>query len=134
MYYEDYITDRAATAFDYEKASFTHYDVNNDEVDDSLDEPLNKQMFKGVMREMVAYLYDRRNEIDTTGDLDLLFDAENVEKIYVTARGLETPTVVVEYDDLPDWFEMENAQLREFYWHPDPGLSGEWSAAYFQPR
>lgn len=134
MYYEDYIREKAEQAFDIEKADFSVFDQDQEKVLGVLQEKLNEQTFKGVMCEMVAYLYERRNELQSDGSMSLLFDPENVENIYISARGLEAPTVIVEYDETPEWFEMENAPLREFYWHPKPALSGEWSAAYFQPR
>lgn len=132
-YYDDYIRERADELFDQEKTKFAFYDQDYNEID-VLDNNLNEQVFIGAMREMVAYLYERKREIEDAGSLELLFDPDNVEKIYITARGLEAPTVIVEYKKTPEWFSMKNAALREFYWHPKPALSGEWTAGYFQPR
>lgn len=133
-YYDDYIREKAEKVFDQEKATFTIYDSNHDDAIETVDEGLSEQIFYGAMNEMVAYLYERRNELDGNASMGSLFEAENVERVYITALELAAPTIVVEYDNLPDWFEMENADLREFYWHPNPSLSGEWTAGYFQPR
>lgn len=133
MYYEDYIRERAEQAFDYDKVTFAVYDQLFKEVPEALDDDLNEQLFIGTMREMVAYLFERKRKEGAEG-MDMFWNAENVEDIYISAKGLEAPTVVVEYEEKPSWFSMENADLREFYWHPRPALSGEWSAAYFQPR
>lgn len=132
-YYDDYIRERADELFDQEKTKFAFYDQDYKDID-VLDNSLNEQIFIGAMREMVVYLYERKREIEDAGSLELLFDPDNVENIYITGRGLEAPTVIVEYEETPEWFSMENAALREFYWHPKPALSGEWTAGYFQPR
>lgn len=133
-YYDEYIRDRAEELFNQEKAKFAVYDRDHNEVTGCLDSDLNEQLFVGAMREMVKYLYERRNKLAGDEEMGVLFDEENVDKIWITARGIEAPTVIVEYEETPDWYEMENADLREFYWHPKPALSGEWTAGYFQPR
>lgn len=133
-YYDDYVRDAVEQAFDYEKAEFSLYDSNQNEIEDALDEQLNKALFNGAMREMVVYLYSRRSWLSGDGPMELLFNSGNIANIYVSSRSLEAPTIVVEYDEVPEWFEMEDATLREFYWYPNPARSGEWSAGYFQPR
>jgi len=133
-YYKEYIVEKAKRAFDYEIAECTLYDKDHERVEGCLDDELNEQMFNGVMREMVAYLYELRNDAESGASIEMLVDPDNVENIYLSARGLATPVVIVEYEDKPEWFSMRNADLREFYWFPKPALSGEWDAAYFQPR
>lgn len=134
MYYDEHIRDQAEQAFDQKKATFEVYDSNFNEVDEVLDEELNEQSFIGAMREMVAYIYELRNDVEGECSTEMLWNSENIEEIYITARGLEAPTVIVEYEKTPEWFQIQNADLREFYWHPNPAMSGEWTAAYFQPR
>lgn len=132
-YYDDYIRNRAEQAFDYDEATFALYDGDGEKQPSCLDDDLNEQMFVGAMREMIAYIFERKRD-KGGASVGMFCEPENVENIYITARGLEAPTVVVEYETLPSWYSMKNADLREFYWHPKPALSGEWSAAYFQPR
>lgn len=134
MYYDDYIREQADETFHQSKAEIRVYDQDKEDVDGVLEDYLVSELFDGVMMEMVSYLYERQNELDRSGSMNLVFDPENVENIYVTARVLEPAKVIVEYEMLPEWFQMESAELREFYFYPNPALSGEWSAAYFQPR
>jgi len=130
-YYDEYIRESAEQAFDYEKAEFSLYDQDHEEMKGCLNGALNENLFIGAMFEMVTYLYEHGDGGDS---MEMLFDPDNVEVIYISAKGLEAPTVIVEYEELPDWFQMKNADLREFYWHPKPALSGELTAGYFQPR
>jgi hypothetical protein len=134
-YYEEYIRQKAEETFDLSKAKFTLYDGNSDEVEGALDPSLNEQLFIGVMREMVAYLYEKGRNADVPNvSMDMIWDADNVDKIYISSHGIQAPVVIVEYKELPPWFKMENADLREFYYHPNPAMSGTWSGAYFQAR
>lgn len=132
-YYDEYIRKKAEQAFDFEKTTFGLYDKDNNEMAECLDADLNERMFIGATREMVAYLFERKRN-KGGANLDVFFDPENIENVYITARAMAAPNVVVEYEFTPEWFSMEDADLREFYWHPKPALSGDWSAAYFQPR
>lgn len=141
-YYDDYIREKAAQAFDIEKAEFKFYQSKGwtvgDPAEGVLDDDHCNQVFEGAMNEMVSYIFDRIAEHGEdegeTPNTSLLWDAENVEDIYISAWGLTAPIVVVDYHELPEWFGMKNAELREFYYHPNPADSGEWTAAYFQPR
>lgn len=91
-----------------------------------------ERFFDAAIEEMTHYLFERFRDLD--GWVGDYLTPENVENIYLSHYYHEPSLLVVEMDDLPDDFRLENANIREFYWHPDPGLSGETTAAYFQPR
>lgn len=87
-----------------------------------------------ALHEMVTFIYELRNESDDpSGSLDFL-EYDNIDEIYITQKPFEPTVVIVEFHETPEWFSMPNAEFREFYWHPHPAHSGEWTGAYFQPR
>lgn len=132
MYYEKYVREQAEEAFDFEKADIDCVDANHNSLIESHDEELNQNLFDGAMREMIAHLHERSHEVEGSASMSLFLDPDNVEKIHIVSKGISAPNVIVEYGEFPDWFVRENAKLREFYWHPNPALTGIWSAAYFQ--
>lgn len=131
-YYKDYIRDKAQSTFDIENANFNLFDQDWNEIDVEFDQDLLAEIFKGAMCEMVKYIYERTR--DENKSAELLFDRENVDGIYISVIGLTAPIIIVEYDKLPDWFQIEDAKNREFYWHRKPGLPGNFTSGYFQFR
>ena len=130
-YYEEYIREAASKAFDQDIAEFKIYDSDGDLTSGALDPQYNEELFKAAMNEMTSYLYEKKKG---GASIHPLFDETKVENIYITARGLAAPMVVVEYSELPSWFETTDAELREFCWRPQPAHTGQLTAAYFQPR
>jgi hypothetical protein len=131
-YYENYIREKAQETFDIEKANFNLYDQDWNEMDVEFDQDLLDEIFDGAMCEMVKYIHERTRDKDRS--TELLFDSENVDAIHISTVGLTAPIVIVEYNELPDWFQIEDADNREFYWHRKPGLSGDLTSGYFQFR
>lgn len=120
---EDYIKE-VSSEFEVDDAEFT--------TSQSEDEEIKERFFTPAIREMTHCLFERFRDLD--GWVGDYLTPDNVENIYVSQRAFEPALVIVEMEDLPDNFRLENADMREFYWHPNPGLSGETTAAYFQPR
>lgn len=90
-------------------------------------EDLEKRFLEAALGEMYTYIRE-------SDDLDLDCSPENVSTIYVTNRPYETTTVIVEFEEVPDDFRMQNQDLREFLWWPEPAFSNQPTAAYFQYR
>lgn len=134
--YDDYIT-TYSDKYSHDTAQFTFGSPDAGSRADIPMEDWEEQVFIGAMREMVKYIFERSRDDrvdDENMSLREMLAPENLENVYISNYPYSAPVVVTEYAEVPAWFTMENAELREFYWHPNPYESGEWNAAYFQPR
>ena len=90
---------------------------------------LKEQFFKAAMKEMERYI-----RASDHGSVEMI-EEENIENVFIRRnKPFEVASVIVEFDQTPEDFQLENVDVRDFSWYPRPGRSKEYTTASFQFR